>query len=458
MTKDFSKLLYKKTNGFKSMSDDELDEVFGYAIAYKKFLDNSKIEREAVRYAIGEAITRGYSEATFDSKLSVGDKIFFNNKDKCIALVKIGKNGLKNGVRMIISHVDSPRLDLKQLPLYEKNDTAYLKTHYYGGIKQYQWLTVPLAMHGRIMLKDGSSVDVALGEKEDDPIFYISDLLPHLSKDKQNQKLKDVFVAENLNIICGGIPAEGVEKDAFKCNVLAILNDMYGLVEEDFLSAEIEFVPALKARDVGFDRSYIAAYGHDDKVCAYSGLTALFDSNDENTSIMYFVDKEEIGSNGVSGAESKFVMDVIEKLSNEFGENFANVRAKSMCISADVTSAYDSNFSEAFESQNSSYLSHGVAVNKYTGAAGKSGTSDASAELTSYIRDLFDSNNVLWQAGEIGKIDQGGGGTVAKFIANQNIDTIDIGVPVISMHAPYELISKMDLYSAYKGYKAFFNK
>lgn len=457
MAKENNELLYKKNNYFAKLSKDELNKVFAYCEDYKKFIDDAKIEREVITHTVEVAKKQGFVQCELDLDTQISDKMIFVNKDKSVAFVKIGKNGLDNGVRIIASHTDSPRLDLKPNPLYEASDIAYLKTHYYGGVKKYQWLATPLAMHGTVVLKDGSSVNVCVGEKEEDPIFYISDLLPHLSQEINAKTVDKAFPGENLNIICAGIPCDEVESEGVKYNVLKMLNTAYGIVEEDFLSAEIEFVPALKAKDVGFDRAFIAGYGHDDKVCAYPAFTAILASNDENTSIVYLVDKEEIGSEGVSGAQSKFILDVIEFLCAKFNKYSAKVRQNSQCISADVNSAFDPNYADCFEKNNSSPISYGVVINKYTGARGKSGASDASAEFFGHIRKIFNDNNLTWQAAEMGRIDLGGGGTVAKYFANLNIDTIDIGVPVISMHAPYELISKADLYSAYQAFLAFLN-
>ena len=451
-------LTYTRENGYKSWNSAMISDAMDYAEGYKSFISTCKIEREVMRYARGYVENIGYSRSDLNTPIKVGDKVYFDNRGKCLAVVKVGKKGVDNGVRILIAHADSPRLDLKPNPLYEDGDTAYMKTHYYGGLRKYQWLTVPLAMHGTLVLRDNTSVDVNIGENASDPVFYISDLLPHLAHDMENETLSKAFPAERLNIVCGGIPSEEVDSEAVKYNTLKILNQKYGIVEEDLLSAEIEFVPTYTARDIGLDRAYIGAYGHDDKVCAYSALTAFAESNDNNTSILYLVDKEEIGSDGVTGAQSQFIADIVEKLAHDFGMSYAYMRQKSECLSADVTSAYDANFKDVFDAKNSTYLSSGVAINKYTGARGKSGASDATAEFTTRIKNIFNEAGVLWQTGEIGKLDVGGGGTVAKFLASKNIDTLDVGVPVMSMHSPFELISKVDLYSAYKGYLSFLNK
>lgn len=447
----------KKEHQYKAFTDKEREEMNKYADGYKKFLDNGKTEREVVKESIELLKEKGYKEYTLGDKINKGDKLFFNNRGKGLFIIKAGKADLReNGIRIMVAHVDSPRLDLKQKPMYEENDICYLKTHYYGGIKKYQWFTIPLALHGVIIKKDGTKVEINIGEKEEDPIFYISDLLPHLSQQMVTEKVSEAFKAENLNIIIGGNPElECDEKKAVKSNVLKILNKMYGITEDDFLSAEIEAVPAYKAKDVGFDRSFVASYGHDDRVCTYPELTATIDEDTDQTVLTVLADKEEIGSVGVSGMECILIKDLIDIISDSYGVPSILVRSKSKCVSADVTAAYDPNFKYAFEEKNSSYAGYGVAMNKFTGARGKSGSSDASAEYVGYIRSIFDKAGIVWQCGELGKVDLGGGGTVAKFLANYNIETVDLGVPVLSMHAPYELIAKVDLYSAYKAFRAF---
>lgn len=448
-------LEYQRTNIYLERKE-ELADIMAYAEPYKKFLDNAKTERQAVKETIKQAQAKGYKEYKFGDEIKAGDKLYCNNKNKCVAFFKIGEEDVaKNGVKLLAAHIDSPRLDLKQVPLYEEENVAYLKTHYYGGIKKYQWLTTPLAMHGVVVLLNGETVTIEIGEKEEDPIFYVTDLLPHLSQEIDTKPVNKAFPAENLNVICGGIPFDDREKNAVKANVLNILNKTYGIKEEDFLSAELELVPSLKARDVGLDRAFIASYGHDDKVCAYTEFTALLDTDTKSTVIVYLLDKEEIGSDGITGAQSRFVLDVLESIIRYAKADGARVRSVSKCISADVTAAYDPSFKDAFDKFNASKMSHGVAMSKYTGARGKSGSSDASAEFVGAVRTALSKDNVIWQTGELGKVDLGGGGTVAKFFANLNIDTVDLGVPVTSMHAPYELISKADLYSAYKAFCAF---
>ncbi len=375
-------------------------------------------------------------------------------------LIKVGtENIAKDGIRIIASHIDSPRLDLKQLPLYESEGVALGKTHYYGGLRKYQWAAMPLALHGVVALKDGTTVQVKVGEDESDPVFYISDLLPHLAA-KQNQKpLGNAIEGEQLNIWFGNIPYTAATEDdekTVKNNVLHLLHDKYGITEADFMSAELSMVPAFKAKDVGFDRALLGSYGHDDRVCAYPAWKACLDeTSDQHTVMVILADKEEIGSEGTTGMQSAIFTDLIDELAAAFGVSAAAVRAHSKCLSADVTAAYDPNYPEVCEKTNSVFLSCGAGMMKFTGARGKSGSNDANAEFLAYLRKLFDENGVVWQTGELGKVDEGGGGTVAKFIAKFNIDTVDIGVPVISMHSPWEVVSKADLYENYLAFKAF---
>ncbi len=390
--------------------------------------------------------------------MKAGDKRYFVNRGKNIFLVKVGKKDVaKDGIRIMVAHVDSPRLDLKPNPVFEDAGLCYLKTHYYGGIKKYQWTSIPLALHGVVMLRGGKKKEICVGEDENDPIFYITDLLPHLSQEQSQKPLAKAIEGESLNAVIGGLPSVGEEKDeeSVKTAVLNLLNKKYGITEVDFQCSELCFVPAGKARDVGFDGALISAYGHDDKVCAYPEMQAIFDSDSDRTVVAVFADKEEVGSDGTTGMQSKVISDVIETIANSFGANPIEVRYNSKCISADVTAGYDPAYSSAFEKRNTTFISCGAAVSKYTGARGKSNSSDASAEYMGFIRDIFEDNGVIWQTGELGAIDMGGGGTVAMYIANLGIDTVDVGVPVLSMHAPYELISKADVYSLYKACLAF---
>ena len=434
--------------------------IFDYAEGYKTFLDEGKTEREVCAYVVKAAEEKGYKPFKFGMKLKAGDKVYYNNRGKNVYLIRIGSaNIAEDGVRIVASHIDSPRIDLKQVPLYEAENIALAKTHYYGGIRKYQWATIPLALHGAVILKNGEKLEVKIGEDDSDPVFYISDLLPHLAAKQNTRPLGEAIEGEGLNIWFGNIPYTAAENDKDKTvkeNVLKILNEKYGMVEEDFLSAELSLVPAYKAKDIGFDRALIGAYGHDDRVCSYPAYTALFDTETpEHTVMVVLADKEEIGSEGVSGMQCAIFSDLLGEIAASFGVSVAAVRANSKCLSADVNAGFDPNFPEVLEKQNATYISHGVGVTKFTGARGKSGSSDADAEYVGYLRKLFAENGVVWQTGELGKVDVGGGGTVAKYIANMNIDTIDVGVAVISMHAPYEVVSKADVYETYLAFKAF---
>ena len=386
--------------------------------------------------------------------------MYYNNRGKNIYLIRIGSDDVKtSGIRIVASHIDSPRIDFKQVPLYESDGIVLGKTHYYGGIKKYQWTTIPLALHGAVVLGDGSKVEVKIGEDEGDPVFYISDLLPHLSQKQNTKTLAEAFSGEDLNIWLGNIPYTAAKEDGDKTvkeNLLHILNEKYGIKEEDFLSAELSLVPAYKARDIGFDRALIGAYGHDDRVCSYPAFSALFDTETDGKTVMVVLaDKEEIGSEGTTGMQCAIFTDLIDAIAASFDTTSAVIRAHSKCLSADVNAAYDPNFKDVNEPMNSTYVSCGAGLTKFTGARGKSGSNDASAEFMAEIRKVFNDEGVIWQTGELGKVDQGGGGTVAKFIAKMNIDTVDIGVAVVSMHAPYEVISKADVYEMYLACKAF---
>lgn len=451
-------LSYKKDNFFLKADDERLKKTFDYAEEYKKYIDSSKTEREAVKTSIELCKAKGFKEYRFGDKLVKGGKYYYNNRFKSLAVFKIGSENVgADGIRIMASHIDSPRLDLKQNPLYEDSSMAFFKTHYYGGIKKYQWTAIPLALHGTVVLKNGKSVDIAIGEAETDPVFYINDLLPHLSREQNSKPLSQAIDGETLNVLVGGIPFKDDDvKDSIKLNVLKHLHDDYGMVESDFLSAELCVVPAFKARDIGFDRALIGAYGHDDRVCSYPALTSLLDTEDEkHTVLVVLADKEEIGSEGTTGMQCKVYEDIIDVIAASENQPSALVRANSVCLSADVTAGYDPNYAGVYEKRNSSLVSYGTSICKFTGSGGKGGSSDASAELCGRIRKIFDANGIIWQTAELGKVDAGGGGTVAKYLAKLNIDTIDIGVPVISMHAPYEVISKGDLYSTYEAFAAF---
>lgn len=453
----FETLTAKKENIFEKQTE-KTDAIYSYAEGYKKFLDAAKTEREAVSVLIGMARDNGFSEWKPGDPVERGGAYYFNNRGKNLFLFRIGQEDIaRDGVRIMAAHIDSPRLDLKQNPVYEDSGMCFFKTHYYGGIKKYQWTTIPLSLHGVVILENGEEVTVKIGEDEDDPIFYINDLLPHLAQEQSAKPLGTAIPGEKLNLLVGGCPyPDESVSDKIKLNVLSILNEKYGIKEEDFISAEISAVPAFKARDVGFDRAFIGAYGHDDRVCAYPIVTALFETEDRaHTTLVILADKEEVGSDGNTGLNSVILRDVLDSIASSLSADPILVRTNSACLSADVTAAYDPNFSDVFEAKNSSMISCGTAMCKYTGARGKSSTNDASAEFVGTIRRLFKENGVTFQTSELGKIDLGGGGTVAKYISHINIDTVDVGVPVISMHAPYEVVSKADLYSTYEAFAAF---
>ncbi len=459
-TEKLRDLLVNKTeNGFFTVSEDVADEAFNFCDDYKKFLDESKTEREAASYAIKEAKRHGFKKFDFNKKYKSGDRVYIDNRGKAICLAVIGKKGAKNGVRITAAHIDSPRIDLKPIPLYEKNELAMFKTHYYGGIKKFQWLALPLSMHGVVVKKDGTSVNICVGEKDGEPQFCITDILPHLGKDQYEKKVAQVIAAEDMNILVGSRPVDDKDaKEAYKLAIMKILNEKYDITEADLISAEIEFVPAAKAVDVGLDRSMIGSYGHDDRVCAYPALEAIFETKEpQSTVITILADKEEIGSEGNTGLQSDFLRYFIEDLAQQEGLEGRHVLSKSSCLSADVTAAFDPNHAYAYDPLNSCYLNHGASFSKYTGSRGKSGSSDASAEFVARLRKMLDDEKVLWQIGELGKVDQGGGGTVASMIANMNVDVIDLGVPVLSMHSPFEIVSKLDVYMCYKAIKAFYD-
>ena len=451
-------LFSEKKNGGKTLSAAELKKVDKFAEGYKDFLNAAKTERESVDYAVAAAKAAGFVPFDPKKKYKAGDKVYYDNRGKAMCLAVIGKKGCKEGVRIAASHIDNPRIDLKPIPLYESNELALVKTHYYGGIKKYQWTAIPLSMRGVIVRKDGKKITVNVGEKPGDPQFTITDILPHLGKDQMVKKLGEAFTGEDLNILVGSLPLQGAEgEQLYKLNIMKILNDKYGVVESDLISAEISFVPAFPATDIGFDRSMIGAYGHDDRVCAYPSLQAIFDCKaPEHTVITCFADKEEIGSVGNTGLASEYLNYFVADLAEAEGLNPRHVWSKSNCLSADVTAAFDPTYGYAYELQNSTFLNHGVGFAKYTGSRGKGGSNDASAEFVGWVRKIMDDADVLWQIGELGKVDQGGGGTVAYDVARLNADVIDIGVPVLSMHAPFEVVSKIDVYMTYKAVKAYF--
>ncbi len=451
------KLFAQKKNGVFRMNSDEIAECDKFCEDYKSFLDKAKTEREAVVASLELLKAKGYTEYQPGMKLSAGGKIYRNNRGKAIIAAIIGTESIDKGVRLCAAHIDSPRLDLKQNPLYEDNEVAFFKTHYYGGIKKYQWTAIPLSLHGVIIKADGSSVTVNIGEDESDPVFCITDLLPHLANDQMKRNLAQGIKGEELNIIIGSRPFKDDEtSEAVKLNIMNILFEKYGITEADFISAELEAVPAFKAKDIGFDRSMIGSYGHDDRVCAYTALAATLDcENPQHTVVTILTDKEETGSDGNTGLCSAYLKYFIADIAEALGSNGRTVLSASQCLSADVNAAFDPTFPEVNERNNCAYINKGVCVTKFTGARGKSGTSDASAEFVGRVRRLLDSKNVVWQTGELGKVDMGGGGTVAAYIANLNVDTIDVGVPVLSMHAPYEIVSKIDVYMAYRAFAVF---
>lgn len=453
-------LFYEPKHAMEIIDGETVKQADEFCEGYKSYLDEAKIERESVEFFVREAKKRGYTEFDNRKKYSAGDKVYYNNRGKSLILCVIGKKSVGEGVKISAAHIDSPRLDLKPNPLYEDTNLALFKTHYYGGIKKYQWTAIPLALHGVVVKANGERVKVRIGEDEGDPQFVVTDLLPHLAQEQMKQTMAEGIKGENLNILIGSRPFskdEGGEK--VKLNIMKILNEKYGIVESDFLSAELEAVPAYKARDIGFDRSLIGAYGHDDKVCAYPAAQAIFSvENPEYTCLTVLTDKEEIGSDGNTGLNSSYMKYFISDLAVMQGEEPWRVLSNSECLSADVNAAFDPTYPEVSERMNSSYVNNGVVITKYTGARGKSGTSDASAEYMGKVRKMLNDSGVVWQIGELGKVDAGGGGTVAMYVAALNVDVVDLGVPVLSMHAPFEVVSKLDVYMAYRAFKVFFEQ
>lgn len=454
--KELEKLLYKNETVADSMPD-QMAAAHEFCEGYKQFLNAAKTEREVVTYSEELLRGAGYKPFVPGQKLNPGDKVYVINRKKCVLAATIGQKSLAEGFHMNIAHVDAPRLDLRPVPLFEKTGLAYLRTHYYGGVRKYQWATIPLSIHGVMYRADGSCAEICIGENPSDPVFCITDLLPHLAAKQNEKKLPEGITGENLNILFGSDPIEDKDvENRVKLNVLGMLNETYGVTEKDFTRAEIEIVPAFAARDVGLDRSMIGAYGHDDRVDAYPALMAeLTTVSPAYTTVCVLTDKEEVGSDGVTGLNSMYTFHFLQQLCEAQGVDYITACKASKCLSADVTAAYDPTYADAFEPDNGTYAGRGVAIYKYTGSRGKSSTSDASAELVNYLTGLMNRNNIVWQIGEMGKIDLGGGGTVAKYVANQDIDTIDIGVPVLSMHSPFEVVSKADVYMAYLTFKAF---
>ncbi len=456
-------------NGWNVIEENEKAKVFEFGEGYKKYLDNGKTERECVKETVLLAEAAGFKNLDDVTELKAGDKVYKVNKNKGVMLCVIGSKKVSDGVNIVGAHIDAPRLDLKQNPLFEDAEMAFFKTHYYGGIKKYQWAAIPLAIHGVIVMSNGEKLEVTIGEHDDDITFVITDLLPHLGRNQMSKNAGSVIEGEQLTILLGSIPYEkedneetGLKKGEVKSKILEILNEKYGICEEDFISAELEIVPAFRAKDLGFDRSMIAAYGHDDRVCSYASLKAVLEvENPEKCAVCILTDKEEVGSMGNTGAKSYFMQLVLSELMEKSGETPSDINRlrmldKSFCLSADVSAAYDPKFGDVYDGTNCGRMNKGIAVSKYTGSGGKSGSNDASAELMGVVRKIFNDNNVLWHTAELGKVDAGGGGTIAQFVANLGVDTIDCGVPMLSMHAPYEVVGKMDLYMSYKAFAAFY--
>lgn len=447
-----SKLFYEQKNGYDLIGTEERIAVEEYSRDYMEYLNISRTEREAVNNAIAIAMDRGFSEYRPGMALKPGMKIFSNNRGKALMLAVIGKKPLSEGAVIAGAHVDAPRLDLKQVTMYESDEMCYFKTHYYGGIKKYQWVTIPLELHGVVALKSGEVVEVSIGRDPEEPKFVITDLLPHLAQEQMKKTMAEGFTGEGLNILIGSTPYADEGKDRVKLAVMSMLYDMYGITEEDFLSAELTAVPAFDVCEIGLDRSLIGGYGHDDRVCAFAELKAIFDVNEpEKTCVCILADKEETGSDGVTGMQSAAFDCFMEDLCAAQGVELRRCYENSFCLSADVSNAYDPLYPEVSEKRSDSKINYGMGICKFTGSRGKAGTSDASAELVAYLRRIFADNGVVWQMAELGKVDQGGGGTIAKYMANRNIDTIDAGVPVLSMHAPFEVVAKFDCYMTYKG-------
>ena len=452
-------LCYEPKHVSKIIDDAEIDKADDFAKGYIDFLNAAKTEREVTAYMKAEAEAHGFTEFDKSKKYAAGDKVYRINRDKCIMLCVFGKKDISEGVKIAAAHVDSPRMDLKPNPLYEAEEMAFFKTHYYGGIKKYQWTAIPLSLHGVLIKANGEKVTVNIGEGDDEPKFVVTDLLPHLGAEQMKRTLAEGIKGEELNILIGSRPfKDDKASELVKLNILKLLNEKYGIIEKDFLSAELELVPAFRASDIGFDRSMIGAYGHDDRVCAYPAAQAAFNiKNPEYTVVTVLTDKEEIGSDGNTGLNSSYFKYFIYDLAEMGGANGRDVLSKSECLSADVNAAFDPTFPDVMERRNASFINKGVVITKYTGSRGKSSTSDASAEFMGKVRSILDSKDVVWQIGELGKVDAGGGGTVAMYVAALNVDVVDLGVPVLSMHSPYEVVSKLDVYMAYRAFYEFFD-
>lgn len=452
------KLFNNKKNAFTKLTDDDVKTIDAFCEDYKIFLNESKTEREAVEYSIRLAKENGFTE--FDAKKSYkpNDKVFYNNRNKSVILTVFGEDDLSNGVLIAAAHIDSPRLDLKPCPVYESDELALFKTHYYGGIKKYQWPALPLALHGIIIKNDMSKIKVSLGENDNEPKFCVTDLLPHLGKEQMAKPLSKAIDGENLNVLIGSRPFKSDEgSELVKLNILNLLYQKYDITESDFLCAELSLTPAFKSCDIGFDKSMIGSYGQDDRVCAYSALKAILDCNNpKKTVVTVLTDKEEIGSTGNTGLNSDYLRYFIADLANMYNLEARHVLSKSKCLSADVNAAFDPTYADVFETNNSCHLNYGTVLTKYTGSGGKFDASDASAEFMAEIRNILNNNEVIWQTGELGKVDAGGGGTVSQFVASLNVDVVDLGVPVLSMHSPFEVVSKIDTFMTYKAIYSFF--
>ncbi|MGE5615088.1 MAG: aminopeptidase [Bacillota bacterium] len=461
------KLFYKQKNAWEKATEEDIKKCYDFCEGYKEFLNNSKTEREFIANAEKMAVEAGFVNidglAGKNPALKPGSRVYYINRKKAAVLAVIGKSPLENGVNIIGSHVDAPRIDLKPNPLYEDTELAMFKTHYYGGLKKYQWLTIPLAIHGLVLKGDGAQVEIRIGEEDDDPVFVITDLLPHLAREQMQKKMSEAVTGEGLNLLLGSMPYNDEKvKEKVKLKILDILYKRYGIVEEDFQSAEIEIVPAHRARDIGLDRSMVGGYGQDDRVCAYPSLKSIIDIGiPERTSICLFTDKEEIGSAGNTGAKASFLQNFLAKLIALTDPAYSDLKLRnclerSKMLSADVNAAVDPNYESVYEKRNATYLGRGIVLQKYTGSRGKYDSSDAGAEFVGEIRKLFNDNNIIWQTGELGKVDEGGGGTIAQYAANLGIDVIDCGVAVLSMHSPFEITSKIDIFTLYNAYKVFY--
>mgnify|MGYP006287961229 CR=1 FL=1 len=453
---------YQAKNAWLEMGEDEREEVFSFNKAYAEFLTKNKTEREFARAAIAELEEAGFKNIDQYESLKKGDKVYVLNRSRALMAAVIGEKELTEGMKIVGSHIDSPRLDLKPNPLYEDGEMSLFKTHYYGGVKKYQWVTMPLAIHGVVVKEDGAQVEISIGEEDDEPVFFISDVLPHLGKKQMKKSMSEGITGEQLNVVIGSIPVDDEDaKEKVKTAVLAHLNKEYGIKEEDFISADLQVVPAFKTRDAGFDRGLLAGYGHDDRVCSYTGLEAILDVNEPKyTSLLLLMDREEVGSMGSTGMQSHFFEDQVANLVDLYYSDYSEllvrrVMQNSKVLSADVNAAYDPDFAEVYAKHNSAYLGKGIVISKYTGARGKAGASEASAEFMGEVRGLFNKAGVIWQTAELGKIDEGGGGTIAQFLANYNMDVVDCGPAVLSMHSPYEVVSKVDVYNSYLAYNVF---